>query len=164
MLHYLGGSTLRNDIQHIAGLPFALVRLHGDLLLYGGFGAESIGLQLIVGQAQLLHDHLLRLFRRTAKQLLFRQLQLFQQPLVLQREAGNDLRLFLFAGSKLCFQSCMRLFQLGALCFQLRIFLLQPLIFRTGNGHHFFRVACLHFSVFHVNIIPQNAAKSQCFQ
>ena len=41
---------------------------------------------------------------------------------------------------------------------------LQTLIFRTGNGHHFFRVACLHFSVFHANIIPQNTAKSQCFQ
>ena len=61
VLHYLGGSTLRNNIQHIAGLPFALVCLHGDLLLRGGFGAESIGLQLIVGQAQLVHDHLLRL-------------------------------------------------------------------------------------------------------
>ena len=92
------------------------------------------------------------------------QLQLLQQPLILQREAGNDLRLLLFAGSKLCFQSCMRLFQLGALCFQLRIFLLELLIFRAGNGHHFFRVACLHFSVFHANIMPQNAAKSQCFQ
>ena len=42
--------------------------------------------------------------------------------------------------------------------------LLKSLIFRTGNGHHFFRVACLHFSVFHANIIPQNAAKSQRFQ
>ncbi|MEI3132261.1 MAG: hypothetical protein V8S92_08445 [Oscillospiraceae bacterium] len=61
----------------------------------------------------------------------FGQLQLLQQPLILQCQAGDDLCLFLFAGSKLCFQSCMRLFQLGALCFQ--IHLLQPLIFRTGN-------------------------------
>ena len=164
MLHHLGGSTLWNDIQHIAGLPFALVRLHGDLLLCGGFGAKGVGLQLVVGQAQLLHDHLLRLFRGTAKQLLLGQLQLLQQPLILQRKAGDDLRLLLFEGGKLCFQSCMRLFQLGALCFQLRIFLLQALIFRTGNGHHFLRVACLHLSVFHKEIIPQGREKSQYFQ
>ena len=153
MLHHLGGSTLWNDIQHIAGLPFALVRLHGDLLLCGGFGAKGVGLQLVVGQAQLLHDHLLRLFRGTAKQLLLGQLQLLQQPLILQRQAGDDLRLFLFTGGKLCFQLCVP-------CF----FLLQTLIFRTGNGHHFFRVTCLHFSVFHKEIIPQNSKKSQRFQ
>ena len=153
MLHHLGGSTLRNDIQHIAGLPFALVRLHGDLLLRGGFGAKGVGPQLVVGQAQLLHDHLLRLFRGTAKQLLLGQLQLLQQPLILQRKAGDDLRLLLFEGGKLCFQLCIP-------CF----FLLQMLIFRTGNGHHFFRVACLHLSVFHKEIIPQGREKSQYFQ
>ena len=53
MLHYLGASSIRDDIQHIAGLPFALVRLHGDLLLRGGLCAEGVGLQLIVGQAHL---------------------------------------------------------------------------------------------------------------
>ena len=47
VLHYLGGSTLRNDIQHIAGLPFALVRLHGDLLLCGGLCAKGVGLQFL---------------------------------------------------------------------------------------------------------------------
>ena len=67
----------------------------------------------------------------------------------MQRKAGNDLRLFLLEG--------------GKLCFQLRIFLLQPLIFRTGNGHHFFCVTCLHSSVFHANIIPQNTAKAGVF-
>ena len=41
---------------------------------------------------------------------------------------------------------------------------LQTLIFRTGNGHHFFRVACLHLSVFHKEIIPQGREKSQYFQ
>ncbi len=64
-----------------------------------------------------------------------------------------------FASSLVCASSNLALF-----CFQLRIFLLELLIFRAGNGHHFFRVACLHFSVFHANIMPQNAAKSQCFQ
>ena len=137
---------------------------HNDLLLSSSLCAKGIGLQLVHGQAQLIHDHLLCLFRGTAKQLLFGQLQLLQQPLILQRKAGNDLGLLLFTGSKLCFQSCMCLFQLGAPCFQLRIFLLQSLIFRTGNGHHFLRVACLYFSVFHANIIPQNTAKSQYFQ
>ena len=76
----------------------------------GGFGAKGVGLQLVVGQAQLLHDHLLRLFRGTAKQLLLGQLQLLQQPLILQRKAGDDLRLFLFAGGKLCFQLCIPCF------------------------------------------------------
>ena len=42
--------------------------------------------------------------------------------------------------------------------------LLKSLIFRTGNGDHFFRLACLHFCVFHANIIPQSTAKSRCFQ
>ena len=139
MLHYLRGSTLRNDIQHIAGLPFALVGLHSDLLLCGGFGAEDVGLQLVVGQAQLVHDQLSRLFRGTTEQLFPGQLQLLQQPLVLQRQAGYDLSLFLFTGKGL-------------------------LIFRTGNGHHFFRVACLNFSVFHEKIIPQSSKKSQRFQ
>ena len=60
--------------------------------------------------------------------------RLVQQQFALDPFANT---LFLFAGSKLCFQSCMRLFQLGALCFQLRIFLLELLIFRAGNGHHF---------------------------
>ena len=57
-------------------------------------------------------------------------------------------------------------FSLTALqsCLEDRFFQLELLIFRTGNGDHFRRVACLHFSVFHANIIPQNAAKSQCFQ
>ena len=41
VLHHLGGSTLRNDIQHIAGLPFALVRLHGDGSFPGGIHAED---------------------------------------------------------------------------------------------------------------------------
>ena len=101
----------------------------------------------------MLHDHLLCLFRGTAKQLFLGQLQLLQQPLILQRKAGDDLSLFLFAGGKLCFQLCV-------LCF----FLLQALIFRTGNGHHFFRVACLHLSVFYEEIIPQGREKSQYFQ
>ena len=95
MLHYLGGSTLRNDLQHIARLPLALVGLHGDLLLCGGLGAKGIGLQLVVGQAQLVHDHLSRLLRGAAKQLLLGQLQLLQQPLILQCQAGNDLGLLL---------------------------------------------------------------------
>ena len=111
------------------------MRPHLNRLLRGGFGSRGIGFRFIVSKAQLLHDHLLRLLRRTAEQLLFRQLQLLQQPLILQCQAGNDL--------------CL---------------LLKSLIFCTGNGYHFFRVACLHFSVFHANIIPQNAAKSQCFQ
>ena len=87
-------------------------------LLSGGFSSRGIGFRFVVSKAQLLHDHLLRLLRRTAEQLLFGQLQLLQQPLILQREAGNDLRLFLFAGSKLCFQSCMFRLKLDALCFK----------------------------------------------
>ena len=38
-----------------------LVRLHSNRLLRGGFGAKGVGLHLVHGQAQLLHDHLLRL-------------------------------------------------------------------------------------------------------
>ena len=37
---------------------------------------------------------------------------------ILQRKAGNDLRQFLFAGGKLCFQSCMFRLKLDALCFK----------------------------------------------
>ena len=59
VLYYLGGRTLWNDIQHIAGLSLALMRFHSDLLLSGGFDPESIGFQLIHSQAQLIHDHLL---------------------------------------------------------------------------------------------------------
>ena len=91
VLHHLSASPLRNDVQHIAGLPLALVRLHSNRLLSGGFGSRGIGFLLVVSKTQLLHDHLLRLFRRTAKQLLLGQLQLLQQPLILQCQAGNDL-------------------------------------------------------------------------
>ena len=59
-----------------------------------------------------------------------------------------------------CFSPDAPGFHLCVPCF----FLLQTLIFRTGNGHHFFRVTCLHFSVFHANIKPQSAAKNQYFQ
>ena len=59
MLHHLGGSTLRNDIQHIAELPLALVRLHGDGSFPSGIHAEDVILHLVVGQAQLIHDYLL---------------------------------------------------------------------------------------------------------
>ena len=36
--------------------------------------------------------------------------------------------------------------------------------FLIQNGHHFVRVVCLIFSVFHEKIILQNSEKSQCFQ
>ena len=110
MLQHFSTSSLRDDLQHIAGLPLALVRLHSNRLLSGGVGSRGIGFRFVVSKTQLLHDHLLRLFRRTAEQLLLGQLQLLQQPFILQREAGNDLCLLLFAGSKLCFQSCVLLF------------------------------------------------------
>ena len=101
------------------------------------------------GSQQLVHSHLLCLFGGAPKQLLLGKLQLFQKPLILQCQAGNDLRLFLLCGSKLRFQ--------------LGFFALEFLIFRAGNGNYFIRVTCRQFFLFHDFIIPQSPCFRHCF-
>ncbi len=48
VLYHLGMSPLRNDVQHIAGLPLARMRPHLNKLLRGGFGSGNIGLLVVV--------------------------------------------------------------------------------------------------------------------
>ena len=67
VLHYFCRGSLRNDVCHTAGLPLALMGLHGNLFRGGRLRSVSISLSFIKVQAQLVHKVFLDPLGRRAK-------------------------------------------------------------------------------------------------
>ena len=84
VFHHLGGRPFRDDLQDIAGLPFARMGFHGDLLRSGGFRSIRIGLGFVERKSQLVHEVFLNPFGRRSKLPFFCKPKLLRKPLVLE--------------------------------------------------------------------------------